>query len=91
PEPLPSFAEELDRFHAMLARVRDLLRSGATPGAFTTEQLLQGTLADTMTHVGQLAMLRRLAEAPVASENFLHADVRADRLGPDQPPPARPD
>ncbi|MCA9764540.1 MAG: hypothetical protein KC544_15575, partial [Gemmatimonadetes bacterium] len=25
PEPLPSFAEELDRFHAMLARVRDLL------------------------------------------------------------------
>ena len=91
PEPLPSFAAELDRFHAMLTRVRDLLRSGATPGAFTTEQLLQGTLADTMTHVGQLAMLRRLAEAPVASENFLHADVRADRLGPDQPPPARPD
>jgi hypothetical protein len=27
----------------------------------------------------------------VAPENFIHADVRADRLGPDQPPPARPD
>jgi hypothetical protein len=36
-------------------------------------------------------MLRRLAGAPVAPENFIFADVRADRLGVEQPAPARPD
>jgi hypothetical protein len=44
-----------------------------------------------MTHVGQLALLRRLADAPVAPENFFYADVRGTRLGPEQPMPARPD
>jgi hypothetical protein len=44
-----------------------------------------------MTHAGQLAMLRRLAGSPVAAENFVFADVSAERLGADQPPPAAPD
>ncbi len=70
--------------------VGDLLASDA-PCSITTEQLLQGPFADTMTHVGQLAMLRRLADSPVAPENFIYADIRADRLHADQPPPARPD
>jgi hypothetical protein len=34
---------------------------------------------------------RRLADAPVAPENFIHANVRPDRLGPDQAAPACPD
>jgi hypothetical protein len=44
-----------------------------------------------MTHVGQLALLRRLADSPVAPENFIFADIRSDRLGPPQAMPARPD
>ncbi|HEY3221088.1 MAG TPA: hypothetical protein VGJ80_10170 [Gemmatimonadales bacterium] len=90
PDPLPSFKEEVDRFHSMLTAVGDLLASDA-PCSITTEQLLQGPFADTMTHVGQLAMLRRLAESPVPPENFIYADIRADRLHADQPLPARPD
>jgi hypothetical protein len=90
PEPLPSFQEEVKRFHDLLGAVGELLASGQKC-ALTTEQLLQGPFADTMTHVGQLAMLRRLADAPVAPENFIHADIRADRLDADQPPPNRPD
>ena len=90
PEPLPSFDEEVTRFHSTLESVGDLLASEA-PCAITTEQLLGGPFADTMTHVGQLAMLRRLADSPVAPENFIYADIRADRLHADQPPPARPD
>ena len=78
------------RFHEMLEAVGALL-SGDAPCSLTTEQLLQGPFADTMTHVGQLAMLRRLADAPVAPENFIYADIRAERLDADQPPPARPD
>jgi len=90
PDPLPTFEAEVERFHEMLEAVGALLATGAT-GSITTEQLLQGPFADTMTHVGQLAMLRRLADSPVAPENFIYADIRADRLDADQPPPARPD
>ena len=90
PDPLPTFKEEVARFHEVLASVGVLLaRDGNC--SLTTEQLLQGPFADAMTHVGQLAMLRRLADAPVAPENFIYADIRAERLDADQPPPARPD
>ena len=90
PDALPTFGDEIARFHAMLQEVGDLLESGA-PLGITIEQLLQGPFADTMTHVGQLALLRRLADAPVAPENFVYADIQGTRLGPDQPMPARPD
>jgi hypothetical protein len=90
PDPLPTFGDEIGRFHAMLQEVGDLLEAGA-PLGISIEQLLQGPFADAMTHVGQLALLRRLADAPVAPEDFVYADIRATRLGPDQPLPARPD
>jgi hypothetical protein len=44
-----------------------------------------------MTHAGQLAMLRRLAGAPVPPENFIVADMSPERLGQDQPMPVSPD
>ena len=91
PDPLPTFVQEIERFHENLRAVGDLLSSGTPLREISTEQLLQGPFADVMTHVGQLALLRRLADAPVAPENFIYADIRPDRLGPDQPPPARPD
>lgn len=85
PEPPPSFDEEVQRFHAELALVADLLSAGADLSPGTVERLLQGPLSDAMTHVGQLAMLRRLADAPIAPESYVEAEIRADRLGPDQP------
>ena len=91
PDPLPTFAQEIERFHENLRAVGDLLSNGTPLREISTEQLLQGPLADVMTHVGQLALLRRLADAPVAPENFIYADIRPDRLGTDQAPPARPD
>jgi hypothetical protein len=91
PKPLPSFVDEIERFHAMLTEVAVLIAADRAPAEISTEQLLQGPFSDVMTHVGQLAILRRLAASPVASENFIYADIRSDRLGRDQPPPARPD
>ncbi len=91
PDALPTFADEVARFHEMLGRVGQLLQSPEPLGDISTEQLLQGPLADTMTHVGQLALLRRLSASPVRGENFIYADVRSDRLGVDQPAPVRPD
>ena len=91
PAPLPAFDDEIARFHAMVQVVGDLLAAGTPLLEITHQQLLQGPFADCLTHVGQLALLRRLADAPVAPENFIYADIRADRLGVAQAPPARPD
>ena len=91
PDPLPSFDAEIGRFHEMLEAVGDLLNRGEPLDEISDEQLLHGPLADAMTHVGQLALLRRLADSPVAPENFIYAHITGDRLGPDQAPPARPD
>ena len=89
-EPLESFAAEVERFHAVVADLAGHLAAGTTLSELTPEQLLQGPFADAMTHAGQIAMLRRLAGSPVASENFVLADISADRLGSDQPLPAAP-
>lgn len=91
PDALPTFDDEISRFHEMLEAVSHLIADDVPPNDITTEQLLQGPFSDVMTHVGQLAILRRLADAPVASENFIYADIKREKLGKDQPPPARPD
>jgi hypothetical protein len=91
PEPLASFEAEIARFHEVLEAVGGSLGTAGSLGTLTAEQLVQGPLADVMTHVGQLALLRRLSGSPIPPENFIFADVRPDRLGVDQPAPARPD
>ena len=91
PPRLATMAEEVARFHATLEALRDDLADAGLRARISDEQFLQGPLADAMTHAGQLAMLRRLAGAPVASENFIFADIRTENAGPDQPEPAAPD
>jgi len=87
---LPTFDEEIARVHEQL----DLLSQAVTTDEFrqfTPDQLLQGPLADTMTHVGQLAMLRRLCGSPVPPENFIIADIRTGNVGTHQEPPTSAD
>lgn len=90
-EPLADFHAEVLRFHRKLENLAHHLEQGTLFIGTTPERLLQGPLSDAMTHAGQLAMLRRLAESPVPPENFVFADIRADNLGPDQPSPVSPD
>lgn len=85
--PLPWNAE-VARFHASLETLDQYLTSDA-PLSAEASRLLQGPLADALTHVGQLAMMRRLSGAPIRGENYFVADVTPGRLGPDQPPPRR--
>ena len=59
------------------------------PLGFPAERLAQGPLADALTHVGQITLLRRLAGAPVRGENYFKADITAGRLGPEQAAPRR--
>jgi hypothetical protein len=91
-EALESFEAEIDRFHAMLGDLAVHLDSDPfLINGISPERLLQGHLADAMTHVGQLALLRRLRGSPVAPENFLFAEIEARRLGADQSAPTKPD
>ena len=75
--------QEAARFHERLAELDAFLASGA-PIQTEVTRLLQGPLADAMTHVGQLAMLRRMVGSPVARENYFKADIEAGRVGADQ-------
>lgn len=91
PDPLPTFRDEIERFHEMLESLREHLESGTPLTGLTEEQLLQGQFSDAMTHAGQLAMLRRLYGAPVHAENFIHAAISPENLSSDQPDPVAPD
>jgi len=81
-----TWEEESARFHATLADFDDYLASDRPLGK-SAERLLQGPIADALTHVGQLVMLRRLAKAPVRSENFAAADIVAGRVSAEQTAP----
>jgi hypothetical protein len=79
---------EVERFFAALARFDAFLALDAPLGV-SLERLFQGPVADALTHVGQLGMLRRLGGAPVRGENYARADIVAGRVGRAQTPPRR--
>jgi len=90
PDKLATFAAEMERFHQVLEGLGAVLEEPPVR-SLAMEQLLQGPLADVMTHAGQLALLRRLAGSPVPPENFIRAAIDARNLGANQPAPAAPD
>ena len=86
-QPLP-WAQEVDRFFQSLKAFDDYLAGDQALHA-SPERLFQGPVADALNHVGQIAMLRRLAGAPMKGENYFVADIAAGRVGPDQSWPKR--
>lgn len=86
-EPL-EWSKEIERFHAALKSFDDHLASDSDLAA-TCERLFQGPVADALTHVGQMAMLRRLAGAPMKGENYSRAKIEAGQVGADQEKPKR--
>jgi hypothetical protein len=82
------WTEESARFFHALKAFDDYLAS-EQPMHVSAEKLFQGPIADALTHVGQLALLRRLADAPVRAENYYVAKVSAGTVGADQPAPVR--
>ena len=86
--PLP-WDEERARFFATLSDFDAYLESEA-PLHACAEALFQGPIADALTHVGQLAMQRRLANAPARGENFFVAAIAAGQISAKQPAPVQP-
>jgi hypothetical protein len=85
-----SWDGEMKHFYETLSKMDKSFQEKG-PDGVSEEQLLQGPLSDSMAHVGQLLLLRRLADSPVPSENFIYADMRKGVVGPDQPEPVAPD
>jgi len=81
-QPLP-WPREVERFHGALKVLDDYLASGAPLNA-PAEKLFQGPIADALTHVGQIAMLRRMAGCKITGESYYVADIETGRLGQEQ-------
>jgi hypothetical protein len=73
--------QEVARFYSLLSQVDTKLAEGAILEEGMDLRLLQGPLADALTHVGQLHAMRRKAGAPVGATNYIRADVQIGRLG----------
>jgi hypothetical protein len=84
--PTQTWAQDSQRFFTALSALDAYLASGQ-PLESPPEKLFQGPIADALTHVGQLAMLRRMAGAPVRGENYFRAEIVAGRVGPNQVAP----
>jgi len=80
--------EEVGRFFRSVAAFDDFL--GKTSSlACSPERLFQGPVADALTHIGQLAMLRRVYGSPIRGENYFRAEITAGRVGPEQATPRK--
>lgn len=85
--PLP-WEKESERFFATLKKLDDFLASNQ-PLQSPAEKLFQGPIADALAHIGQIAILRRLAGTPIKPENYYRADIITGRVGSEQTPPKR--
>src|SRR5690349_1951889 len=86
-QPLP-WEQEVERFFAALKRFDDRIASGE-PLADAPEKLFQGAVADSLTHIGQIAMLRRMAGSAIKGESYYRADISICNVGTVQATPKR--
>lgn len=86
-KPLP-WDQEVSRFFRGLEAFDQRLASDR-PLGFSAEKLFQGPIADALTHIGQIAMLRRMFGKPVRGENYFLADIAAGRVGWQQSTPRK--
>ena len=83
-----AWEKECERFFASVKKFDDYLASDK-PLQVSAEKLFQAPIADALTHIGQIAMLRRMARVPMKSEYYVIAEITAGRVGPDQAPPRK--
>ena len=83
-----AWEKECERFFIALKKFDDYLAS-EKPLQVSAEKLFQSALADALTHIGQIAMLRRMAGVPIRGENYYVADITVGRVGADQAAPRK--
>jgi hypothetical protein len=86
--PPQQWDREVARFYASVKEFDTYLANSSTV-ACPLERLFQGPIADAISHVGQLAMLRHLFGAPIRGENYFKAEISIGQVGPNQPAPRK--
>jgi hypothetical protein len=84
--PTTNWNDDVARFFGSLKKFDDYLVTGLPINA-DLAKLFQGPISDSLTHIGQLAMLRRLHGSPMKGESYMRADIVPGRVGIDQTPP----
>ncbi len=80
--------KEVERFFASIKSFDDYLAS-SEPLQVPIEKLVQGPVADALTHIGQIAILRRFAGEPIKGENYYKAEIAIGRVGAEQAAPKK--
>lgn len=75
---------DVDRFFHSLGALDAYIASDADLH-FGAQKIFQGAIADSLTHVGQINMLRRIASSPVRGENYSRADIAIGQVTREQP------
>lgn len=88
PSPAIAWESGVARFFEALKNLDDCIAFGG-PLPVPCGKLFQGAIADALTHVGQIAMLRRMAGSPIRGENYLRAEIAMGRVGLEQNAPVR--
>jgi len=71
--------QEIARFFAAAREFDSYLASDA-PLKQPIEKIVQGPLADALTHVGQIVLLRRLAGSPAHAASYFEAEIVAGEI-----------
>jgi hypothetical protein len=87
PVPPQAWTTDVDRLFSSITALDRCLADDVSIARSTLLQLLQGPIADALTHTGQLTLLRRLVDAPVRGEDYPRASISAGQTGLDQPKP----
>jgi len=83
PQPVSGWTEGCDRFfRGLLALDAAIGESSLTE--YSAETIFQGPIADALTHVGQLALIRGIAGIPVKPESYARAEIQVGRVGTEQ-------
>ena len=82
-QPAPDWNAACDRFFRGLAALDDALVT-ATFETYSAGVIFQGPIADALTHVGQLALIRGAVNSPVRPESYARADIQVGRVGREQ-------
>jgi hypothetical protein len=83
PEPVADWDAACDRFFKGLLALDAAIGESALT-EYSAEVIFQGPIADALTHVGQLAMIRGIAGAPVRPESYARAEIQVGRVGAEQ-------
>jgi hypothetical protein len=78
------WGREVTRFFHAVKALDDYLGS-AEPLHEAPAKLFQGPIADSLAHIGQITLLRRLAGHPIKSENYHKAAIASGQVGAEQP------